>query len=338
MSPDERARSGSLAGVRRGRRRLRPHPPAVRPHGRRWRRIVNAGAVGMPYEGRPGGVLGAARGRRADVQLRRDPDEVARYFEAHAWGRPRVAACQDQGRIVVPSTTSSRACGPGVQTIGGPSYGGQWRWRPGGDRGPRGGLPGGGAAAAGDASVRIGLEHEDQRRAARRRGGSRCAGPEGVVEPVAVASSSAPAEPEADRAVATVEAQRVGARLLGVLHPQQLEELLAARPAAGCASPDRRAPGRRRAPIRRPRGAARRRPGRLRGRRRGRARAGRERRYLEPATRAISAIDVTPRRTFSRPSSRRRIMPSRTASWAIASAVSRATAIWRIVSEIVMTS
>ena len=51
-----------------------------------------------------------------------------------------------------------------------------------------------------------------------------------------------------------------------------------------------------------------------------------------------SAIEVSPRRTFSRPSSRRRIIPSRTASWAIASAVSRATAIWRIVSEIVMTS
>ena len=60
--------------------------------------------------------------------------------------------------------------------------------------------------------------------------------------------------------------------------------------------------------------------------------------YLVPATRAISAIDVRPRRTFSRPSSRRRIMPSCTAACMIVSAGSRETASERIASLTHMTS
>ena len=57
-----------------------------------------------------------------------------------------------------------------------------------------------------------------------------------------------------------------------------------------------------------------------------------------PATRAISEMLVRPRRTFSSPSSRSRIMPSCTAAWAIVSAGSRATASERMVSETHMTS
>ena len=70
----------------------------------------------------------------------------------------------------------------------------------------------------------------------------------------------------------------------------------------------------------------------------GRSRARPVARYRVPATRAISAIEVRPRRTFSRPSSRRRIMPSCTAAWAMFSEGSRATASARIVSETHMTS
>jgi hypothetical protein len=58
----------------------------------------------------------------------------------------------------------------------------------------------------------------------------------------------------------------------------------------------------------------------------------------QPLTRAISANEVWPDRIFSKPSSRRRRMPPRVATSAMASAEARLTTRLRISSSTVMTS